>query len=111
MHSYTVTIGRNYTNDGETFTLSDESWLSFQGDVRHILFDQCEANDHIEQHNGAGQWAGVWEESAKITLLRNEILPAPIIKSIEEHLRELLRPYDQDAIALTIGTSILVGAL
>lgn len=104
MHSLTVTIGRNYTNDGETFTLDDESWLNFQGEVRHLLGGYTGT---LEQHMGVGYWQGVPEESAKITLLVENSLNVNT-GYIRVNLERLARTYDQDAIALTIGESELI---
>lgn len=104
MHSLTVTIGRNYTNDGETFTLSDGSWLSFQEEVRHLL---GRYTGTLEQHLGIGYWQGIPEESAKITLLVENSLNVNT-GYIRVNLERLARTYDQDAIALTIGESELI---
>lgn len=118
MYSYTATIGRNVpaTNPnpmhaGKPMTLT--TWEQFVEDVKADMLTV--SNNYqagvatMEIHRGKGIWDGVEEESAKITLLLDEALPKDHVNQMRRYLSELARQYGQDAIALTIGESELIG--
>ena len=73
-----------------------------------MVFGDLKAGDfHAERHLGRGSWGGVEEDSLKITYLIKSALTDEAVATLSRDLSELARLYDQDAIALTIGTSTL----
>ena len=112
MHSYTATIGRNYSNSvavppsmrGQAMTLT--RWERFIEDVKEDMLHAI-PSELAEIHRGKGVWDGVEEESAKITLLRHSKATDDMLDELRRLLSENARQYGQDAIALTIGTSEL----
>lgn len=117
MLSYTATIGRNFSAThplpglrGKPMTLG--AWERFIEDVeaemvRHLQAGQVEPVT-VEIHRGKGEWNGVTEESAKVTVLRNGYAEYDYLASLHFVLSQLARDYGQDAIALTVGHSILL---
>lgn len=104
MYSYTATIGRNV---GET-PMSDSDWEAFISDVTKALaYHMVEGYDILEIHRGRGSWGGVVEDSAKVTLISEESINVDRLKNT---LHRLAVANGQDAIALTIGVSELIGA-
>ena len=101
MYSITVTIGRNVSD----VPMPEQRWEEFEQDVQELLSRATGAS--IETHRGVGSWEGVVEESTKVTLLADNPLNVNI-GYIRVNLADLVRLYDQDAIALTIGESELV---
>ena len=112
MYSYTVTIGRNYSNSlavppsmrGQAMTITH--WERFIEDVKADMLHAI-PSDLAEIHRGKGVWGGVEEESAKITLRRSAEASPEMLSELRRLLSENARQYGQDAIALTIGTSEL----
>ena len=117
MHVYTATIGRNIstnhpdaTRAGKPLTLTE--WGQFVEDVTADMGSLARrwdyaGDDTLEVHYGKGEWDGVEEESAKITLLTDMPLGECAVDDLRRLLTENARHYGQDAIALTIGTSEL----
>ena len=121
-HSITVTIGRNapvtdptrpqyddVTGARITEPMSDQRWREFDMDAQGTLANNVFERQiiAIERHLGRGSWEGIEEESVKITYLLKSALTDEAIATLSRELSELARFYDQDAIALTIGTSTL----
>ena len=104
-HSITVTIGRNVGD----VPMSERRWHEFDTDVQGTLANNVFARQIIavERHLGRGSWEGVEEDSIKITYLLKSALTDEAIATLSRDLSELAWFYDQDAIALTIGTSTL----
>ena len=105
MFSYTVTIGRNV--DGEP--MPGNVWLRF---IEDTIADMetiaiAEVGDVFETHHGLGTWNDVTEESVKVTVLTNYELEPNQLQSIRFFMSDNARTYNQDAIALTIGTTEL----
>lgn len=105
MYVITVTIGRNV---GET-PMSDASWAEYRSDVAALLDDLATfvVNPTFEFHNGYGEWHGVAEDSHKATLMSTHEFDQSDISWLRRSLSHLCRKYEQDAIALTVGTSVL----
>ena len=121
-HSITVTIGRNapvtdpalpqyddVTGERITAPMSDQRWGEFGRDAQGTLANSVHERQivAIERHLGRGSWEGVEEDSLKITYLLKSALTDEAVATLSRDLSELARLYDQDAIALTIGTSTL----
>lgn len=121
-HSITVTIGRNapvtdptrpqyddVTGARITEPMSDQRWREFDMDAQGTLANNVFERQiiAIERHLGRGSWEGVEEDSLKITYLLKSALTDEAVATLSRELSELARLYDQDAIALTIGTSTL----
>ena len=107
MYVYTVTIGRGGHTDVSS-PLSDAQWSGFQAETYGALADVSTAQDVFEFHNGIGVWEGVSEESHKVTLLAERELPTDLKISLRADLARIGRRFEQDAIALTIGESMLI---
>lgn len=116
MHVYTATIGRRFSQShplpglrGENMTIT--AWERFVEDVKADMFRTLQAGQRepvtVEVHYGRGEWGGVEEESAKITVLRNDYADADYLGDLRRYLSENARNYGQDAIALTTGVSEL----
>lgn len=118
MLSYTATIGRNFSDShpltglrGKPMTLS--AWERFIKDVevdmvRTLLGATGDISGLAEVHRGKGEWNGVTEESAKITILMDGAALPRDVHALHSLLSQLAREYGQDAIALTLGHSILL---
>lgn len=123
MYSITVTIGRNapvtdptrpqyddVTGARITEPMSDQRWREFKSDAIHTLDNSAlrgEQDATIETSEGVGIWHGEAEANFKVTSLTNHAFTDEAIAALSRELSELARFYDQDAIALTIGTSTL----
>lgn len=120
MYSVTVTIGRNVTrpepaspNSVLTYAepMPDEQWTQFKADVIATVDDPALRRNQdatIETASGIGVWHGESEPNFKVTSLTNHTWDEDALNILRRSLSELARHYDQDAIALTIGTSELV---
>lgn len=117
MFSYTATIGRNFSPthplpglQSKPMTLS--AWERFAEDVQADMVKYLQAGQvepvTVEVHYGRGEWNGVTEESAKITVLRNDYADADYLTDLRYSLEILASDYGQDAIAFTVGTSELL---
>src|SRR6476659_2330432 len=105
MNTYTVSIGRNVADTPMDAGL----WENFITTVRDTL--DAYRMDHgswIETHRGTGEYGTIVEESATITLLSDRILVAGEIDSLKFFLRAVSRAFEQECVALTIGTSELI---
>ena len=124
MYSLTVTIGRNVpdmhdqrddvTGERIQAPMPLVHWETFVDEVAELLtsfavtdnpeFDE----DAVEVHYGRGVWDGVEEDSAKVTLLSHGTLNASENRRLNKVLTNLRHKYNQDAIAVTTGTSTLI---
>lgn len=106
MQTVTVTIGRNI---GET-PMRKREFDTFQSAALAILSLHTTGQTWIETHIGQGTWLNeahdvIQEESAKITILGVE---SKDMAAIQLALSVLADTYEQDAIALSFGESVLV---
>lgn len=101
----TVTIGRNIGSE----PMDSDRWEAFQEDIRTILGQGVgRESSWIETHYGVGEWDGVREESAKITILDAD---KSHMIGVHAPLRQVCETYGQDAVALATGLSILVAPI
>jgi hypothetical protein len=101
--SVTVTLGRNIGSE----PMPEWQWDAFTLDVRKALSANTTGPDRFsETHTGTGQWQGVTEESRKITVHAVEVI---LSEGLRARLWDLARHYGQDAVALTIGETHLIG--
>ena len=103
MYSITVTIGRNVGD----VPMPEQRWEEFKRDVQGTLANYADPSDQAEYADGHGVWGYVPEQMHKRTLLSNYEPDEAAMMNLSRELSELARFYDQDAIALTIGTSTL----
>jgi hypothetical protein len=96
-----ASIGRNVG----TQPLSNRDWTFFLNDVADVLRNQGEAP---EFHFGEGEWNGVYEDSAHITVYRAERPSEAALYAYREGFSRIASHYGQDAIGLTIAESILI---
>lgn len=107
MFTYSATIGRNV---GAT-PMSDDMWSMFKGHVFALLSSYVTHNgDVVEQHEGVGVWHGETEQSCKVTLLAVHEITDAQLADLRKGLTYYAEGHNQDAIALTIGTSELLSA-
>jgi len=106
MYVYTATIGRNVKDWGAP--MHDALWETFQDRVSEIMAGHVQEDDFLEIHRGTGEWEGVPEDSAMITVLRNEPLDEHDLHTLRYQLRLEATSFGQEAIALTIGQSELL---
>ena len=106
-----VNIGRNFVpnrfNDSGGI-LSEVDWYEFQDGVASIL-ERCREHSDMghevpEIHLGTGVWNGRMEESAKISLYHEGGFD---LDAIREQLFRLKKEYNQDSIALLIGSELI----
>lgn len=104
-HVITATIGRNV----EGVPMPDPQWAQFQADLYADMCDALEvpADAAWDVHNGIGIWQGETEPSHKLAVILDHNVDPAMVDDLRRRLSELARHYDQDAIALTIGTSEL----
>lgn len=113
----TVTIGRNVPVHSLNASLtapvvtqepmSGLDWQEFQNAVSAALWTSIGSTHEAweERHYGTAAWAGVSEESAKVSLLGYDFLSVPTLVNRLETIRGM---YAQDAIAYSVGTSTLI---
>lgn len=99
MKTATISIGRG----GGSRRLSDESWSEFTTHINQ-LFHHTGATVFVNAAESIGEWEGVAEESrtwvADIGSVSRDFITG--------WLQMTARTFEQDAIALTIGTTTLV---
>lgn len=118
MKTATVTIGRN-TNNTPITPLWPSEWENFIDRVTAALrVFEVEANagddTWTEIHLGTGNWNNVPEESAKITVFytaEDSSREQRAIDELKQTLALLSHIFQQDAIALSLGTSELINSL
>lgn len=97
-----VTIGRNIGR----VPMALPDWATFSTAVRDRLAWHLEGAT-VTEHDGTGDWEGVREESVVITAYGAPVtLNAQIL--LTRDLATLARNFEQDAIAVTFGRSVLV---
>lgn len=113
MQAVTVTIGRNRRPESTVepnTALPETSWAGFVGAVRDALDHYLAVpGSWIEVHYGVGEWDGVREESAKVTITGDH-LTLERLPWVRNRLGRVAVFFDQDAIALHVGQSDLVTA-
>ena len=107
MNTVTVSIGRNIG----AVPMPEQSWADFTSDVESVLRLYC-STFFVSAAWSMGSWEGVEEESrtwvAELNSEGDEPDPAD---RLEKSLSFLATVYLQDAIALTVGSTVLAGAL
>lgn len=105
MYSYIATIGRNVGD----MPMSDARWSDFILSVKTDMLTALDADklSVIEVSEGVGEWEGVTEPNATITVRRHTQAQDSQVERLRRYLSENARHFDQDAIALTIGISEL----
>lgn len=112
-----ASIGRNVG----TKPVEADVWHAFQQDTREALFLSVHDVDievavgikweDLQVHTGMGEWDGVKEESAHISVYFDtkpgQINAARLHEHLADRLVALARYYDQDAIAFIVTDSHL----
>ena len=104
MNTITITIGRNVPTAGLPIEMDDRSWAGFKNDVQTVL-DNHYATVYVKAAAGRGEWEGIEEENATYVAA----LDPAFLAHLRQALAGLAYDYGQDAIALTVGTTDLVG--
>lgn len=100
MQTVTISIGRGLPGGGE---MDGPQWAAFIDGVRRIITPRGVV--FVDAARSVGEWEGQPEESA--TFVVGEVTPdgaAGILREAEA----LSRAFEQDAIAVTTGTTALV---
>lgn len=100
MFTVMVSIGRNIGWQA----MSTKDWTRFLNDTLNVIRHQGESP---EIHYGVGMWEGVVEESAHLTVYRDEVT-ADMTYAYRQGLARLAHIYGQDAIALSVTEPVLV---
>lgn len=107
----TLTLGRNRRPGSPVapnVPLGPLVWDEFQAEAIDLLREYAGTDDSwVEVHTGFGEWDGVREESAKVTLLDGTTAR---IGDLLTAVQALSARYDQDAIAVSHGLSVLAVA-
>lgn len=101
MFQTTVTIGRNERHGNFQLEMTDARWQEFQNDGRLTLMRVTGAP--VEVHLGRGEWDGVAEDSAKLSVLTEEALSDKDVYTLRNRFLSLKFPYLQDAIAISFN--------
>jgi hypothetical protein len=96
----TISIGRNV----DDAPMSATAWSRFRADVRESL-NLCDGTLYVDAAQSVGEWEGVREDSATFVAA----VSLDCVPLIRADLHGLCLTYGQDAIALTVGTTELVG--
>lgn len=106
MCTVTISIGRNVRMPLDTVGPMDgEAWQNF-GDAIDALLARCGATVYVGAAESRGEWEGIAEDSR--TWIAS--VPDNTLADIRYVLRDLARDFRQDAIALTVGVTELIGA-
>lgn len=97
MFIHTITIGRNVGTD----PMNDVAWSTFQTDMQDILAGEAPHWEILSTHIGEGEWDGITENSAIITMVHSKPLSPQALMSIRSKLAYKCREYKQEAIAFT----------
>lgn len=100
MHTLTISIGRNLPGGG---ALNDGAWAAFRAGVRSIVAPR--GTVHVDAAYSVGEWDGVAEESATFVVGG---VTADGAAGIAREAAALARHYQQDAVAVTTGTTALL---
>lgn len=101
MSTVTVSIGRNVGSA----PLDAIEWSAFKEATRNLVLDAT-SRLFVDSAWSVGRWDGVEEESC--TFVGEAYGPAVVI-ALHEALAGLARRFQQDAIAITSGTTFLAG--
>lgn len=108
---YSVTLGRN---TGPNSQLTDVPWLAFRNRVGAYLEQvgraQLSVAYFVETHEGHGVWDGIEEQSVKHALIIERELSNDWVNDLKFVLGQLATEYSQQAVALSIGTVVLIEA-
>ncbi len=94
-----ISIGRNIGNA----PMDDNRWKRFIYEIEGAVL--LAGGKVYATATGEGEWEGVAEDNAVVTFGNVREIAA-----LKGHLRFLAQDFDQDAIALVLGQSELVGA-
>jgi len=100
-----ISIGRNVGSE----PMSDFDWSLFRNSVRGIadLFKGT-STMIIEVDGKGGEWLGIPEETRVFMIVNPLIRSQSLVDHVRECLRSVADEFEQDAIALVFGTSVLV---
>jgi hypothetical protein len=101
MFTLQASIGRNIGDQ----PMSLRDWVAFANAVADAI---RAGNEKPEVHFGSGSWNGVSEESAHVTIMRENAIDLPNIAFLNDVLGKIAARFGQDAIAVTIGVSTLI---
>ena len=109
MYVYSLTIGRNIGSE----PMTKLSWGWFQYDAMEMLrsaaLDAALHVDAEERSFGTGVWDGIPEDNATLSIRTTAKMDDSVLNRLRKSAKALAATYRQDAIALTIGTSELIG--
>ena len=97
----TISIGRNIGSE----PMIGWEWDAFRDGIRSALAD-LGATVYVDAAASVGEWDGIAEQSA--TWVAE--IDADHVQYVPTYLTALCAQFNQDAIALTAGTTTLVGA-
>jgi hypothetical protein len=109
MYVYSLTIGRNIGSE----PMTKLSWGWFQHDAMEMLRSAAlDAALHVEAEErsfGTGVWDGIAEDNATLSIRTPTLMDESVLNQLRKSVKTLAATFRQDAIALTIGTSELIG--
>lgn len=97
MYIHIITIGRNIGTD----PMTDVAWSTFQADMQDILAGEAPHWEILSTHTGEGEWDGIPEDSAIITMVHSKPLSPKNLMSIRGKIAYKCREYKQEAIAFS----------
>ena len=104
-----INIGRNIETKGMgLMAMSAADWQEFQDDMANALLQFRECSDMgsgpVQIHKGIGEWDGIAEESAHISLFHDGGFD---LDNLKEYLSGQRSYYGQDAIAFIAGSELI----
>ena len=102
MHQLTITIGRG-ASDAPNYIDDAARWLEFQSDADALV--RRHGYEIVGQWWGVGIWEGKAEQNYHVGGVASR---AQAVGVLVREVGELAHVYNQDAIALGTGTSVLV---
>jgi len=99
-NTITVSIGRNVGSE----PMSERRWAMFRNTIRNTILDNLGAI-FVDGAYSRGEWDGITETSATWVADVEEFT----VPYLEREFARIAREYLQDAIALTVGKTVLVG--
>lgn len=102
MFTIDITIGRNVG----ARPMNDNAWNAF---IERIQSTLAEHSFTVDTFHGVGEWDGVTESNARIAGRIDAAPPRDVINGIMERVERIGAIHAQDAVAVTIGESTLIG--
>lgn len=100
----TVSIGRNVG----TVPLSEARWNDFTAAIHNLIDVYCRTV-YVDCAESTGSWDGILEDSRTWVAEVADWITPEVLPTVVERFGTVARAFGQDAVAVTVGTTILAG--